>query len=721
MNEAETACTSAYTPLLNEEYEDRNFQQRQVDTHENHVGTHVRDGLRDMVTQLAWQTRNHATSRQDYLRVVECLLSVRRNYSDAEAVVLDIVEARQPDLMHHEKLVKFREYTREQWGNSRARYLNSLRAIWGPNVVTHYNWKARKDLFLQGLHMCTKRWPDFAKFVWPANSVLIKRHESSIIAKDRPSIGFGRRRSDVEDPESPLNNEDVHELRMWAAATNADFEQRERECEEQQPRILEWTQDDDGSILVGDRSLRTWFNSQRQPLSEKMLRFDAYGMLVQDAEKLSLTSAPPTPLSGGALFVSNPGPDGPVSRQPEMEGVLSGALQSVVYRPDRMLSEEDSLEDDTSERPRSVTSESDTSEIAAPLFEGLVNVSLVRMVPLAIRSTKSGPKNPEPPPSGSPHRRWDSNQDSDMSGDRETFERVMEASSLPPELGHDARPNAWASAREASEFVERITLPAFLQLAGEDKPFTKVYVIEQVFVDAGSYSLPEYLSLVKDYFPGQTVDVNTSDLPEESSAHEAGQRALNGRNVLNLRPVAKAERPQIVRLNRFRLLDKLVERTRQNWDPGTGAGMRCRSDSHYIAGSLELDILEFAQRHSESDVIHFLHVDCFAGSCVRCLFGEQDWIVVDPRRMKEQDWMEFEEQGNGWQPGSKATRICLKADDVLLIPPGLRVIHSVRTQATALMERGVLWDEKNILQVLVTRPRPTVLHPRTMQFKYCRV
>lgn len=42
----------------------------------------------------------------------------------------------------------------------------------------------------------------------------------------------------------------------------------------------------------------------------------------------------------------------------------------------------------------------------------------------------------------------------------------------------------------------------------------------------------------------------------------------------------------------------------------------------------------------------------------------------------------------------------LEPDDVLFMPPGLRVIHAVHTPQSSLMEGGMLWDELNLLETL---------------------
>jgi hypothetical protein len=44
--------------------------------------------------------------------------------------------------------------------------------------------------------------------------------------------------------------------------------------------------------------------------------------------------------------------------------------------------------------------------------------------------------------------------------------------------------------------------------------------------------------------------------------------------------------------------------------------------------------------------------------------------------------------------------IILEKDDALLMPPGLRTLHTIFTLGPSLMEGGMLWDEYNIPALL---------------------
>jgi hypothetical protein len=86
------------------------------------------------------------------------------------------------------------------------------------------------------------------------------------------------------------------------------------------------------------------------------------------------------------------------------------------------------------------------------------------------------------------------------------------------------------------------------------------------------------------------------------------------------------------------------------------------------------------------------------GTWIRCLSGSKAWIFA--RGMRDEDWKDFAQHGEKWSPGDRGRVIILEKDDVLLMPPGLRVLHAVFTVEDSLMEGGMLWDEYNIPKLL---------------------
>ncbi|KAK5109966.1 hypothetical protein LTR85_001799 [Meristemomyces frigidus] len=68
--------------------------------------------------------------------------------------------------------------------------------------------------------------------------------------------------------------------------------------------------------------------------------------------------------------------------------------------------------------------------------------------------------------------------------------------------------------------------------------------------------------------------------------------------------------------------------------------------------------------------------------------------------MSTRDWDRFAKDGADWLPEDKSRIVILEQDDVLLMPPGLRVVHAVFTAEPSLMEGGMMWDDHNVPDIL---------------------
>lgn len=143
----------------------------------------------------------------------------------------------------------------------------------------------------------------------------------------------------------------------------------------------------------------------------------------------------------------------------------------------------------------------------------------------------------------------------------------------------------------------------------------------------------------------------------------------------------------LTRLKRSRLLETLIERA-SNQAPGE----RAVREANDVADCIGFDLLGFKGAFTRP------HVDALMGTCVPCLSGVKVWIFVTD--MSEQDWDDFAQAGPSWSPECKGRAIILGRDDFLLMPSGLRVLHTVLTLEPSLMEGGMLWDERNIPALL---------------------
>jgi len=239
----------------------------------------------------------------------------------------------------------------------------------------------------------------------------------------------------------------------------------------------------------------------------------------------------------------------------------------------------------------------------------------------------------------------------------------------------------------------------FRERADAGEIFSKPIVIKQKFQDSGMYELQDYLALLKERYPHQALDVQDSgtgrclnmkiqDFWAATSGNESSLRKLEGMsNAINLRKIANADAPLLTRLKRFRLLETLLDRA-SDLTPGK----RSHRDADDISDCLGFDLLGFKGAFTRP------HVDALTGTWIRCLFGTKAWIFVP--NMSEGDWHDFTQEGPSWSPAEKGRVVVLERDDVLLMPPGTRMLHTVFTLEPSLMEGGMLWDECNISSLL---------------------
>jgi hypothetical protein len=180
----------------------------------------------------------------------------------------------------------------------------------------------------------------------------------------------------------------------------------------------------------------------------------------------------------------------------------------------------------------------------------------------------------------------------------------------------------------------------FRKRADAGETFSRPVVIKQKFQDSGMYELQDYLALLKDRYPYQTLDVQDSgtgsclnmkiqDFWVATSGNDSGPVKLAGMsNAINLRKIANADAPLLTRLKRFRLLETLLDRA-SNLSPGK----RSYRDADDISDCLGFDLLGFRGAFTRP------HVDALMGTWIRCLFRTKAWIFAP--NMSEGDWHDF--------------------------------------------------------------------------------
>jgi hypothetical protein len=246
----------------------------------------------------------------------------------------------------------------------------------------------------------------------------------------------------------------------------------------------------------------------------------------------------------------------------------------------------------------------------------------------------------------------------------------------------------------------------FYKLSQQGKIFTKPVVIKEEYTDAGLFTLDEFASLLSDRYRQHTIQVRplgcsmteslevsafaqmlrTEDTPRPTHQH-------HGLNALDFHGITACSRPMFTRLRRYRLLETLSEADVQE-GPGKRISRGGKLAPFDVSDSLSFNILGLEGAFSGP------HMDALGGTWVRNLCGIKFWMIVRESEMTSADWDAFHKSGSNWNPNGKERLIVLEPDDVLFMPPGLRVIHAVHTPQSSLMEGGMLWDELNLLETL---------------------
>ena len=230
----------------------------------------------------------------------------------------------------------------------------------------------------------------------------------------------------------------------------------------------------------------------------------------------------------------------------------------------------------------------------------------------------------------------------------------------------------------------------FQQRAHAGEIFGKPIVIKQKFQDSNMYEPRGYISALKEKFAFQELDVQNSETGEcrkmdvkdfcavrFDTTKVDDQTLAATSNTINLRKIANADAPLLTRMSRFRLLETLSQRA-----ANIGPGKRISSQVNDVSDCLRFDLLRF------EGAFTCPHVDALMGTWVRCLSGEKAWIFAPG--MDAKDWGDFARDGPDWCPADKGRVTILEKDDMLLMPPGVRSLHTVYTLGPSLMEGGML-------------------------------
>jgi hypothetical protein len=244
---------------------------------------------------------------------------------------------------------------------------------------------------------------------------------------------------------------------------------------------------------------------------------------------------------------------------------------------------------------------------------------------------------------------------------------------------------------------------AMLEAARSGEVFQKPVVIKESFSDAGMHSYERFLSLLEDASSSdEQVEVRCIDI--ERPMHEAlgkftaylrshpDQAELtDGLWMSTARSVAKCHRPLFTMLNRFRLLESLSEGLHDHRsDPAPSPLLKAMS-----AG---FNTISFPGAFSGA------HLNTPAGSWQRNLSGVKLWVFVPESGVPLEELASLANEENAWLPRGKQRLVVLEENDVLFVPPGLRLVQAWHTPTTCLTEQGMLWDDLSILSIVESMP-----------------
>jgi len=247
----------------------------------------------------------------------------------------------------------------------------------------------------------------------------------------------------------------------------------------------------------------------------------------------------------------------------------------------------------------------------------------------------------------------------------------------------------------------------------------KPILLKELFKDSGLYTLTCVLRCLRRRPMEGKVDVQVRSgrVSEERTAKFVeqldGKGGASGLNAINIRPLFYGEVSRFVHHGRFQLLQDLAEgtllggkvgkslsadvvETELEFSDDTGKVKTRNVTSHAcdIWSSIKFALL------SQEGAYSGPHIATPGGTYVRCFFGVKLWFFHNECDMNKDDWDGLQASGYRWQPNDKAHFAVLEEDDVLLMPPGIRMVHAVSTLESAYCEGGMFWDDQNIIQSL---------------------
>ncbi|KAK6437801.1 hypothetical protein LTR95_006003 [Oleoguttula sp. CCFEE 5521] len=205
----------------------------------------------------------------------------------------------------------------------------------------------------------------------------------------------------------------------------------------------------------------------------------------------------------------------------------------------------------------------------------------------------------------------------------------------------------------------------------------KPVLLKAAFLDAGLLSFERFALHQRRYRPDLVCPL--LDRLQQAGFHDGTAEYLSLSDVIVSFPnVGAADEPPLTRMVRHsRLKDVSYSRQRSQWSPD--------------------DPFEDYNRLSNIGSFTGTKADIYGGSWMRNLLGRQLYFVVPSH---PDVWEKYIDHPQGWSPAGNSRAILLEPDDVLILPPGLRMIHAAFALEPSLVQGGLLWDEHNMRPIL---------------------
>ena len=236
--------------------------------------------------------------------------------------------------------------------------------------------------------------------------------------------------------------------------------------------------------------------------------------------------------------------------------------------------------------------------------------------------------------------------------------------------------------------------------------FQKPAIIREDFADSEEWTPSRYADLMEIVFQGTEVDVKWHQQPQPERvsvlnlvellrSQPSTSLSKNPPNVLNLPDITDAISPSFLRMDRFRVLNLVMERCRA--DMQKHIGKQVHLSPFDIGSCRKFNILGWPGAFSGP------HVDSNGATWIRNLFGYKLWMFVPKSEMGVEDWERFAKDGDKWDPRGKSRAVILEPGDVFVMEHGL--VHSVQTlgdPGPCLMTGGMFLDQSDLLRSLET-------------------